>query len=300
MSETRERLLERIRLGEDSFLEHKQVAFAGSRLIGFDESIVQDASLDDLDPERIDRFRTPQTQDDRVSLARKLGMARETEDGALRPTVAGVLLGAHEPQRWLPHAFIQAVAYRGPSIPAALSAREYQIDAADIAGPLDAQIVDGCRFVLRNQRVGASKYVGRTDWPQYDLTAVFEAIVNAVAHRDYSVHGAKIRLRMFTDRLELYVPGALPNTMTVETLAYRQVGRNETITSLLAKCAIPTGIGGLETPRTTMMDRRGEGVAIILDRSDRLSGRRPSYELPDESELRLTIFARVADGEDGA
>lgn len=46
--------------------------------------------------------------------------------------------------------------------------------------------------------------------------------------------------------------------------------------------------------RATLMDRRGEGVAIILDRSERLSGRRPVYELPDESELRLTIFAAGA------
>ena len=39
------------------------------------------------------------------------------------------------------------------------------------------------------------------------MTAVFEAVVNAVAHRDYSVHGSKIRLRLFSDRLELYSPG---------------------------------------------------------------------------------------------
>lgn len=75
---------------------------------------------------------------------------------------------------------------------------------------------------------------------------------------------------------------------------FRQASRNETITSLLARCPVPADIAGLETSRSTMMDRRGEGVAIILERSERLSGRRPVYELPDESELRLTIFA--ADG----
>ena len=40
-----------------------------------------------------------------------------------------------------------------------------------------------------------------------------------------------------------------------------------------------------------MMDRRGEGVSIILERSERLSRKRPVFELPDESELKLTIFA---------
>lgn len=63
--------------------------------------------------------------------------------------------------------------------------------------------------------------------------------MNAVAHRDYSIHGAKIRLRLLADRLEPYSPGAIPNTMTVDSLPYRQAVRNEAITSLLAKCQVP-------------------------------------------------------------
>jgi predicted HTH transcriptional regulator len=124
---------------------------------------------------------------------------------------------------------------------------------------------------------------------------VFEALVNAVAHRDYSMYGAKIRLRVFANRLEIYSPGALANTMTVDSLPFRQASRNETIASLLAKCPVPDDIAGMETPRSTLMDRRGEGVSIILERSERLSGRAPVYELPDESELRLTIFAASPD-----
>jgi predicted HTH transcriptional regulator len=260
----------------------------------FDEQVVAEASLADLEPALVDRFRTPQTLDDRETLLRKLGMAREDDRGVLRPSVAGVLLGSARPQRWLPNAFIQAVAYRGEGIPGAGDAPGYQLDAKDLAGPLDAQVADGCKFVLRNMRIGASKTIGRRDLPQYDLAAVFEALVNAVAHRDYSLYGSKIRLRMFDDRLELYSPGALANTMTVESLPFRQASRNETITSLLARCPVPADVAGLETSRSTMMDRRGEGVAIILERSERLSGRRPIYELPGESELKLTIFA--ADG----
>ena len=89
--------------------------------------------------------------------------------------------------------------------------------------------------------------------------------------------------------------------MTVDSLPFRQASRNETIASLLAKCPVPAEIGGLETQRSTLMDRRGEGVSIILERSERLSGQRPVYELPDESELKLTIFAAAIDaGERGA
>jgi len=264
------------------------------RLIRFDEQVVPQASLDDLDPDLVDRFRTPQTTDDRPILLRKLGMAREDAGGMLRPSVAGILMGSLHPEHWLPNAYVQAVAYRGTGAPGAGDLAGYQLDAKDLTGPLDTQVADACRFVARNMRVEASKSVGRQDLPQYDMLAVFEALVNAVAHRDYTIEGSKIRLRLFANRLELHTPGGLPNTMTVDSLAFRQASRNETITSLLAKCPVPDGIPGLETSRATMMDRRGEGVAIILDRSQQLSGRRPIYELPDESELRLTIFAAGA------
>ncbi len=262
-----------------------------ARLIRFDEQVVPDAGLDDLTLSLVDRFRTPQTRDGRDTLLRKLGMAREDGDGTLRPSVAGVLLGSAHPERWLKDAFVQAVAYRGDGVPGVSDTAGYQIDARDITGPLDSQVADACRFVARNMRVAASKTIGRRDLPQYDLGAVFEALVNAVAHRDYSMYGSKIRLRMFAHRLEIYSPGALANTMTVDSLPFRQASRNETIASLLAKCPVPADIGGLETQRSTLMDRRGEGVSIILDRSERLSGKCPVYELPDESEVKLTIFA---------
>ena len=267
-----------------------------SRIIRFDEQVVPEAELTDLDNELVDRFRTRQTQDDSATLLQKLAMARFDDREILRPTVAGLLMGSGHPQEHLPHAMIQAVAYRGSEVTEHVGDVSYQLDARDIKGPLDAQVVGACNFVLRNQKVAASKDVGRTDIPQYDMTAVFEALVNAVAHRDYSMSGARIRLRMFSNRLELYSPGALPNTMTVDSLPFRQASRNEAITSLLAKCPVPDGINGLDTSRATMMDRRGEGVAIVMERSERLSGHRPVYEMLDDSELRLTIFAANPQG----
>lgn len=268
------------------------------RLIRFDEQAVPQATLDDLESDLVGRFRTAQTTDDRPTLLRKLGMAREDASGVLRPSVAGLLMGSAHPEKWIPNAYIQAVAYRGTGAPGAGDLSAYQLDAKDIVGSLDIQVAAACRFVARNMRVEASKRLGRQDLPQYDMTAIFEAFVNAVAHRDYAMEASKIRLRMFADRLELYSPGGLPNTMTVDSLAFRQASRNETITSLLARCPVPEQIPGLATSRAMMMDRRGEGVAIILERSEELSSKRPVYELPDDSELRLTIFAAelVPDG----
>lgn len=260
-----------------------------SRIIRFDEQIVPRTTMADLVDSAWERFRTTRsTGESREVLLQKLGMARLDDDGAWRPTVAGVLLASDDPRRFMPNAFIQAVAYAGTSVSPAGASEAYQLDAADIAGPLDRQVADAWHFVARNMRTAATKTMGRTDLPQYDQIAVFEALVNAVAHRDYAIHGSKIRLRMFADRLELYSPGALANTMTVESLVERQSARNEVLTSLLAKCKVPSG---LESDRAMLMDKRGEGVAIILDRSEHLSGRRPEYRMVDESELLLTIWA---------
>lgn len=261
------------------------------RLVRFDEQIVPGVSLDDLTPKLIDRFRTPRSRDDRETLAHKLAILAAGDGERLLPTVAGVLFCSRRPERWLPHAFIQAVAYRGTSVADSTGSPYYQLDARDIGGPLDRQVEGACRFVGRNQKIRAQKTMGRMDVPQYDMSAVFEAVVNAVAHRDYAIRGSKIRLRMFSDRLELSSPGGLPNTLTVESLAYRQSSRNETIASLLARCPVPEEIPDLQTSRVTLMDRRGEGVGRIFERSEELSGRRPVYELFDDAELRLTIFA---------
>jgi ATP-dependent DNA helicase RecG len=268
-----------------------------ARIIRFDEQAVPGVTLDDLSPELWQRFRSPRVTESREVLLDKLAMARPDADGVLRPTVAGVLMASRDPRRWLPNAFIQAVAYRGTEI--LLDAGpHYQLDARDITGPLDQQALGACHFVARNMRVEAIKQMGRRDLPQYDMAAVFEAVVNAVAHRDYSIYGAKIRLRLFSDRLELYSPGAIPNTMTVESLPYRQAARNEAITSLLAQCPISEDDQVL-TDRNAMMDKRGEGVRVILDSSERLSGKHPYYRLIDESELLLVIpaasFSNAAD-----
>jgi predicted HTH transcriptional regulator len=262
-----------------------------SRLVRFDEEPVSNAALSDLAPALWKRYRTSRTLDADEELLVKRGMATQTDEGILRPTVAGILMGGRDPRKWLPNAFIQAVAYRGTDITPRGPRELYQLDARDISGPLDEQVIEACRFVHRNMKVGATKSIGRRDVPQFDMEAVFEAMVNAVVHRDYSVYGSKVRLRLFADRLELYSPGSIANTMTVESLAYRQAARNETLASLLAETKIPKDHDWLGTSRETFMDRRGEGVRIILRNSQALSGKIPEYRLFDEAELRLTLFA---------
>ncbi len=259
--------------------------------VGFDEETVDAARFRNLSPDLIDRFRTERTDDDLETFAGKLGMAARAEAGELRPTVAGVLLCTPNPHRWLRHAYVQAVAYRGRGIADSADLTNCQLDARDITGPLDVQIAEACRFVAKVQRVSASKTLGRADRPQYDMISVFEAIANAVAHRDCSMYGSKIRLQMFSDRLDLYSPGGLPDALDLGDLPYRQFSPNSVIVGRLAEIPVPRDVAGLDTHRTTMMDRRGEGVRVLLRRSEAHSGRRPAYRLLGESEVMLTVYA---------
>ena len=258
-----------------------------SRVSRFDETAVPRTVPGDLDYALTRRFLREDAGEADVSetTARKLRLVVD-DDGAARLTLAGVLLCTRDPRRRLPHAYVQAVSYAGERTDV-----DYQTDARDIGGPLDAQVADALHFVRRNMLVRATKATARTEHPQFSERAVFEALVNAVAHRDYSAAGARIRLHLFGDRLELYVPGGLANTLTPDSLHLRQANRNELLVSLLARCPAPTGLG-----RLNLMDRRGDGVPVILRESRDLSGRAPEYTLIDDSELRLVIPAAGAGG----
>ena len=253
-----------------------------SRVIRFDESPVPRTAPENLDDGLTRRFLREDgvlTEDD----LRKLRIVANDEDDIARITVAGMLLCTRDPGQWMPHAQIQAVSYVGER-----QDINYQSDARDFGGPLDDQIIEALHFVRRNMRVSAMKTMARVETPQFSERVVFEALVNAVAHRDYSMVGARVRLHLFGNRLELYVPGALANTLTPDSMDLRQYSRNELIVSLLARCPVWEG----ETlGRTHIMDRRGDGVPVILNESRKLSGRLPEYRLIDDSELQLVIWA---------
>ena len=211
----------------------------------------------------------------------KLALLEDDEDGVLRATVAGVLLCTPNPKQWLPNACITATRYRGGDRASG------QIDAQEITGPLNEQIAGAVAFAARNMQVSARKDPARSDLPQYSEKAVFEALVNAVVHRDYSIRGSKIRLSMFNDRLEIQSPGSLPNNLTVESMDSRQSTRNEALASVFARMAVGGTRGGED--RRYFMERRGDGVLIIRRETWELCGKFPEYRVVDDSEVLLVI-----------
>ena len=270
------------RLGADERLRLAQQRGQG-RYIWFDEQILPQTGFETLS-ERLwePLLSVAGAADPRRGLT-NLRLLAKDEAGVDRATVAGALLCAPAPQDWLPQATIVATHYRGRD------RASDQIDAQEIAGPLAEQIADAVKFVVKNMRVAARKRPDREDMPQYSEAAVFEAVVNAVAHRDYSMSSRRIRLSMFKDRLEIESPGKLPNGMTIAGMASSQATRNEVLASVFGRIPAPDARGA--SHRGYLMERRGDGVSIILKETEKATGMLPEYEVIDDSCLALRIPA---------
>ncbi|MBA7629118.1 hypothetical protein ES703_36616 [subsurface metagenome] len=235
------------------------------------------AAKKDLDSEKIKRFFGEAVTIPFEELLLNTRITIQGENGIDQPTVAGLLAFSPTVQEYLSSAFIEAAVYRG-----------FELDSNDlihsqqIKGTASEQIDDALLFIERFMIIAAKKPVGRIDQPQFNPGAVFEALVNAVAHRDYSISGSKIRLFMFADRLELYSPGDLPNTVTLENMPFRVFTRNQLLVSFLSR---------MKSKKTNQsyLESRGEGVRRIIHDSEALSGRKPEYKLLGQ-ELLLTIW----------
>ena len=258
-----------------------------SRFAGFDERTVDATGFATLDEPLWKPLLSAEGLVSPESGLEKLGLLATDEHGATRATIAGVLVCTENPEQFLPNAVITAVRYRGTDRASG------QIDAQAISGPINRQITQALAFAERNMRVGARKAPAREDLPEYSVRAIFEGLVNAVVHRDYSISGSRIRLSIFSDRLELRSPGALPNNLTLESMQERQSTRNEVLTSVLGRIDA-SGIDGAGG-RQYFMERRGDGVPIIRRETKELTGKEPQFRLIDTAELCLTIPAAEPD-----
>ena len=270
------------RLGGDERLRLAQRR-AQSRYLWFDRQIVPQTGFETLNERLWEPLLSVAGASDPRRALMNLRLLAPDEADVDRATVAGVLLCTNSPEDWLPQATIVATRYRGKERASG------QLDAQEIAGPLPIQIAHAVKFVVRNMRVSARKTPSREDAPQYSKSAVFEAVVNAVVHRDYSMSSRRIRLSMFKDRLEIDSPGQLPNGMTIDSMDSSQATRNEVLASVFGR--IPVGDVPGSRHRRYMMERRGDGVSIILTETRETAGIEPEYRVIDVSSLVLAIPA---------
>lgn len=223
--------------------------YQASRLVRHDIKSVPEMTMESLDLDRVENYfrdvlkrKTPDRTDSQSW--RRLMLNTDLlalSGGEVLATVAGLLLFGSNPNRRLPQAGVTASAFpraekdydttdeeliRGPLV-SIVSKRGRALEKGVIDRTVD--------FVARNMGTSAWLEGGRRIRKKsLPIDAVREAVVNAAAHRDYTIVGTDIEVSLYVDRLEVISPGRLPNGVTVEKMRDGlRAARNELLKEIL-------------------------------------------------------------------
>ena len=152
-------------------------------------------------------------------------------------TLSSVLLFSPYPQAYFPQFCITAVVVPGKEVGEVDDDGARFLDNARIEGTIPEMLEEAISFVKRNMRKktiinpATGKREDRTDYP---ITAVREAILNALVHRDYSIHteGMPIQILMFEDRMEIRNPGGIYGRMSIDQLGKVQADTRNPVLAL--------------------------------------------------------------------
>jgi hypothetical protein len=222
----------------------------------FEEQPCPDATLDDIDPKTVDAFVRRAREERQFPLSEGAAMVDVLTHLNLlfngQPTKAAVLLFGRNPQRFLPSAEVRCMHFHGTEV--ARPVPFYRI----FKGNLFEQVDMAHDFVMSklNRSVGT-----RTESAQapvrYEIPpdVIREAIVNAIAHRDYASDAA-VQVSVFADRFEVWNPGQLPPPLTPEKLRHphSSIARNHRVceTLFLARYIEKFGTGTLMMIRESL------------------------------------------------
>lgn len=189
-----------------------------------EDQIVRDASLDDLEPDALRaylRTRLGRKRVDVPAAARDLGLV--TPEGRVR--LASVLLFGKDPQKGHRRFGIDVLRFEG-----GVRDRPKLRERTQLAGTLPELVEAADRLIYEETRKDAViRGLVREEVPEFPPIAIREALLNAVGHRDYSLRGSAVEVKLFDDALEIESPGTLAGYVTVENLREAQYSRNERI-----------------------------------------------------------------------
>jgi ATP-dependent DNA helicase RecG len=154
-----------------------------------------------------------------------------------KPTLAGVLCFSEFPQAAFPQLCITAVVVPGLKMgDKGVDGERFSANKR-IEGTIKEMLDEAMLFVERNMRVKTIVEEGqRNDKTEYPIDAVREAVLNALMHRDYSIHteGTPVRILMFNDRMEIWNEGGLYGKLTIDSLGKVHADtRNQVLVNIL-------------------------------------------------------------------
>ena len=194
--------------------------------------------------------------------------------GEARATLYGVMAFGKDPQRY-PQTRdfrVDCVAYAGADRASDV------LQTADGRGTLDEQVRRSVGWLMGLGGFEAYRGLLREDRPLLPPAAAREALVNAAAHRDYSITGSRIMLEAFSDRVEVSSPGALPNGMSVESVraGAHPRSRNELMAHFMVV--------------RRLMERRGRGWPVMRRAMREFNGKEPELRHDERGRTVKVVF----------
>ncbi|MFZ2472154.1 MAG: ATP-binding protein [Methanothrix sp.] len=241
----------------------------------FDAEPILEATLEDLDRGKLEEYLAQQRKARPNApywslpfeqILKQLRIVIET-DGTLRPTLAGLLMFGSYPQRFEQQMVVVFLQFYGTTTTEEAPSGERFLDNRKFEGTVKEIIDNATDYVMAGMRKGSLiRGVTRQDIYEYPEVALREAIVNALAHRDYShfVRGSHIQVRMFADRLEVQNPGGLYGGVTIDELKEGQSTRNLLLVQLMED--------------VHLVENRGSGIDAMLDAMQKRGLPAPVFE----------------------
>jgi ATP-dependent DNA helicase RecG len=258
----------------------------------FDAESIIEATLEDLDKGKLEEYLVQQRKARPNApywslpfeqILKQLRIVTE-DDGVRHPTLAGLLMFGVYPQRFEQQMVVVFLQYYGTTTMEEAPTGERFLDNRKFEGTVEEIIGNATAYVMSSMRKGSLiRGVLRKDVPEYPKVAVREAIVNAVAHRDYSqfARGSHIQVRMFADRLEVENPGGLYGGVTIDNLQEGQSTRNRLLMQLMEDMHL--------------VENRGSGIDAILEAMQKKGLPSPVFE--DNRSSFLVKFYQVKPAE---
>lgn len=197
-----------------------------------DIRVVENAKMQLFDEKRMNNY-LASVKNERRNLAENvseneiLELMGVTSDGS--PTLAGLMTFSKYPQTYFPQLCITAVSLPGTEMGSTGTDGERFIDNKRITGAIPDMLDEAVEFVRKNSRTKTiiDDNGKRADKNEYPIKAVREAILNALVHRDYSIHteNVPVRIEMYRDRMEITNSGGLYGKITIDALGKVQIGR---------------------------------------------------------------------------
>jgi predicted HTH transcriptional regulator len=195
----------------------------------------------------------PGEEDAKELLLRRGLLWLSPEDKQAYCSPAGVLLFAKDPTKVYPHSCLRLLAFSG-------TVRDPKPnDFQDVAAPIPKALELSMRFIDKNTRHPLRvDGLRRVRLDEYPLEALREAVINALAHRDYEDASRKIHVELFTDRVEVISPGLLPGGLTLAQLRSGNIqpcSRNPVLAQGLRALGLMEELGtGVVRMRRSMLD----------------------------------------------